>query len=98
MKIAAFTLSAALLAFMSAAPANAMPASSPLAKTEQTGVVHVQHGPRDYRKGKYGKSRYYKGRTHRYRNPPRGWHRYSRRPSFWQTRGCIAIGPVWYCP
>jgi hypothetical protein len=27
-----------------------------------------------------------------------GWNRYHSRPSRWQTRGCVAIGPVWFCP
>jgi hypothetical protein len=25
-------------------------------------------------------------------------HRYSYRPHGWQTMGCIAAGPIWYCP
>ena len=29
----------------------------------------------------------------RYRN----WHRYSYRPDRWDERGCISVGPVWYC-
>lgn len=35
---------------------------------------------------------------HRYHNAPRGWHRYSRRPRDWNHRGCILVGPVWFCP
>ena len=30
---------------------------------------------------------------YRYRN----WHRYSYRPDRWDERGCISVGPVWYC-
>jgi len=33
-----------------------------------------------------------------YGHPPRGWNRYHRRPGGWKRRGCLAIGPVWYCP
>ncbi|MFD2184571.1 hypothetical protein [Rhodoplanes azumiensis] len=33
-----------------------------------------------------------------YRGPPPGWRRYDGRPSGWRNRGCIQIGPVWYCP
>ena len=35
---------------------------------------------------------------HRYRHPPRGWHRFRHRPRDWRSRGCIIIGPVWFCP
>ncbi|TAM99988.1 MAG: hypothetical protein EPN45_15165 [Rhizobiaceae bacterium] len=35
---------------------------------------------------------------HHYRSAPNGWHRYHRRPRDWQTRGCIVVGPVWFCP
>ena len=33
-----------------------------------------------------------------YRSGPRGWNRYSSRPYNYRSRGCIVIGPVWYCP
>jgi hypothetical protein len=35
---------------------------------------------------------------HRYRSAPRGWHRHHRRPADWRVRGCILVGPVWFCP
>ncbi|XSG83473.1 MAG: hypothetical protein ACPW61_06755 [Methyloligella sp. ZOD6] len=35
---------------------------------------------------------------HHYRRPPPGWYRYSYRPYGWENRGCMAVGPVWYCP
>jgi hypothetical protein len=28
----------------------------------------------------------------------RGWHRYGSRPGDWRGRGCVAVGPMWYCP
>jgi hypothetical protein len=34
----------------------------------------------------------------RYRTAPHGWHRYGARPSNWQRRGCVIVGPVWFCP
>lgn len=34
----------------------------------------------------------------RYRNAPNGWHRYNGRPGNWRTRGCIIVGPLWFCP
>jgi Ni/Co efflux regulator RcnB len=35
---------------------------------------------------------------HRYRHAPPGWRRYSTRPWDWRGRGCISIGPAWFCP
>lgn len=40
--------------------------------------------------------RYVPGR--RYDRAPGGWHRFDRRPSGWKTRGCILVGPIWFCP
>ena len=37
-------------------------------------------------------------RGHRYREAPRHWRRYHRRPHDWRRRGCIIVGPVWFCP
>jgi hypothetical protein len=34
----------------------------------------------------------------RHHNRHHGWHRYSARPWNWQTRGCVAVGPIWVCP
>jgi len=33
-----------------------------------------------------------------YRSAPRGWHRFHARPRDWRTRGCVVVGPVWFCP
>lgn len=41
-----------------------------------------------YNKNKYSYRRY----------PPHGWHSYSSRPYGWANRGCIIVGPLWYCP
>ncbi len=32
-------------------------------------------------------------RYYRYRN----WNRYGYRPYNWRSRGCIAVGPFWFC-
>jgi hypothetical protein len=43
--------------------------------------------------------RYYHRNYHKYHYHGRYWgHRYSYRPYNWQTLGCIAAGPIWYCP
>jgi hypothetical protein len=50
----------------------------------------------------YYKKQYYKAEKKHYKNYYHGgryWgHRYSYRPYGWQTLGCVAVGPVWYCP
>jgi hypothetical protein len=56
----------------------------------------------DYRKP--GKRAFHHKRRHsftpggRYNSAPRHWHRYHTRPGNWRTRGCIIVGPVWWCP
>ncbi|MEG6507429.1 hypothetical protein V6C03_00415 [Methyloligella sp. 2.7D] len=52
---------------------------------------HKYHNRHNYHRHHYHHHRYY-------RRPPPGWYRYSYRPYGWSRRGCIAIGPVWYCP
>ena len=57
---------------------------------------------------KYGKSYKHKNKKYgdwhkgkkygRYGGPPPGWRSYSYRPWGWERRGCLLIGPVWYCP
>jgi hypothetical protein len=45
---------------------------------------------------------YYKAEKKHYQKYHHGgkyWgHRYSYRPPGWQVLGCVAAGPVWYCP
>ncbi len=42
---------------------------------------------------KYNKNKYsYRGRA------PYGWRSYNYRPYGWANRGCIIVGPLWYCP
>ncbi|NPU15169.1 hypothetical protein HL667_32935 [Bradyrhizobium sp. 83012] len=30
--------------------------------------------------------------------PPSGWHRFRSRPHDYSRRGCMQIGPAWFCP
>lgn len=95
MKISALTLSAAMLALASFTPATAAHAD---------GITLVQYKDKYDRRRYDGPRRNYDGPRrgyragHRYKHAPKGWHRYSSRPSYWQTRGCIIVGPVWFCP
>jgi len=102
LKITAIAISAALLGFVSIAPANATPVGSALSHaTTATGgaVEQAQYKPRKkYRKGyRQGYRQGYRA-GHRYGHAPRGWKRHSHRPYGWRSRGCIAVGPVWFCP
>lgn len=100
MKIVAFAISAALLGLASVTPATAAPSAPTGIKAalaaETTGVVEQAQYRRDKRRGYRGRHHYRPG--HRYNRPPKGWRRHSARPYGWRSRGCIAIGPVWYCP
>lgn len=51
----------------------------------------------NYRRGyRDGRQLYTPGR--RYNNAPGGWNRQGRRPGNWRSRGCILVGPIWFCP
>lgn len=100
MKIVALALSAALLGVASVSPASALPsaaAGSVTAQAETDGIALAQFGPK---KKQFGKSKYrHKYRPGgRYSKAPRGWKRHYKRPSYWETRGCIIVGPIWFCP
>ncbi|MDC7784839.1 hypothetical protein PQJ75_01050 [Rhodoplanes sp. TEM] len=51
-----------------------------------------RHDRRDRWRGRHS------GPRRDFRGPPPGWRRYQARPRGWQTRGCMQIGPIWYCP
>lgn len=95
------------------APASAVTLALPgaaLGQAADSMIVDVQHrrgerhrsGPdRRYRKPP---PRAHRGPPQRYRpggrynRPPPGWRRYGGRPGNWQRRGCVMVGPVWFCP
>jgi hypothetical protein len=60
-------------------------------------VVQVARKGHHYKHRRYHRRGRVYGRHHHYRHPPRGWHRYHSRPYGWRERGCIVIGPLWYC-
>lgn len=65
---------------------------------DASGIVEVQHRPRDRSRGHRPgpPPRWVAGR--RYDRSPPGWHRHGRRPHDWRRRGCVVVGPVWFCP
>lgn len=110
MRLATLAMSACLLAFAGAAPTVAAPVSGAGSANVQSeaAATQVQYSPYkkkgNYKYNKYNKGKNYGGFRQGYRagsrhaHAPKGWHRHSYRPSYWQTRGCIMVGPVWFCP
>lgn len=97
-----YILSAAAISLMTLSSASALPAASPEALLQAAGagtVQEVQHSRRSserYRHSRRNSDRYRAGR--RYDRAPSGYRRYSSRPSYWQSRHCVMVGPVWFCP
>jgi hypothetical protein len=100
-------LSAAALSFALVSAAWALPAAP---KTELPALSHSDiiqvgkkghgghhHGGKHYNKHyKYHGGKHYRGR---YYHGGRYWgRRYYYRPYNWQVWGCVAVGPIWYCP
>jgi hypothetical protein len=85
--------------------ASAMPVAGPSGIATASKTLHVV----DYKKYRHSRD-FYKGkRSHggkhhyraggRYKTPPKNWrHRYNKRPHDWNKRGCVIVGPVWWCP
>jgi hypothetical protein len=95
--------SAGLLAVagLSTGPANASVVPAGQAHAVAADIVRVQAGRPDdniaRRRGPGGDGhRFTPG--HRYHQAPSHWHRYHARPRDWRRRGCIIVGPVWFCP
>jgi hypothetical protein len=84
-----------ILAAFSATAATAAPPTTQLKTTVPVDAVQVQFHER---KGEYRQrrvQRYTPGR--RYRSAPSHYRRYAHRPADWRSRGCILVGPLWYC-
>lgn len=96
------TLAAALLiSGLAVSSASAAPVAPVSGISQHAPVIDVQYyhrdrDRRDYRRHAPPPPRYRAG--HRYRSAPHGWHRYHARPRDWNRRGCILVGPVWFCP
>lgn len=102
-------LPAIILSLSLASAAWALPASPNPAQNQfkSTNLVEVGYKDKeDYKGYKRNYSKNYNWNKHRhnnyagtYRYGNRYWgHRYNYRPYGWQTLGCIAVGPIWYCP
>lgn len=93
---------AAVISVMAATASwAAVPAAPAQAVTQmETNLVEVQQqkrkARRQIRRQRIQNRRYRAG--YRYRSAPAGWRRYDARPYDWQTRGCVIVGPIWFCP
>ena len=98
-------LPAAILSFALVSAAWAAPAPLATQSVGSSNIVDVGYkGDKKYYKNKnwkYG-NKYHNNKykyESRYWHGGRYWgHRYYSRPYGWQTLGCVAVGPVWYCP
>src|SRR5262245_50593000 len=93
-------LSAAALSLMVGSMAWASPPSAGLQFTTNGDVVKVgkDSSDRDHDQFKHkwrGREAFDDDRDYRYKS----WKRYSYRPyDDWEARGCVSVGPVFYCP
>ncbi len=91
-------LAAAVLAVGSTVSASAAVVPKTTVSMEPPAVVEVQNR-RDRNRFDRGRNRgpqWVPGR--RYDRPPPRWRRYGARPGDWRRRGCVTVGPVWFCP
>ncbi len=94
-----YILPAAVATLLACSAASAAPAVAPagLKQIDTKGVTEAQARRKgDARPRRHYKRRYVPGR--RYRTAPRGYRRYTARPYDWRTRGCVIVGPLWFCP
>ena len=91
------TMTAAIATLLMMPSAFALPVQKS-SGTDAGLIQHVQH--RDQHRDRAQ----HRDRDHRYepgsrvRHAPRGWHRHNARPRDWRDRGCILVGPIWFCP
>lgn len=106
MRMMKYILPAAVATFLAVSSnVSAAPAVAPagMKQIDTRAVTDVQHRRdrdgrrhRDARPRHHYKRRYHPGR--RYRTAPPGYRRYYSRPYDWRTRGCVIVGPLWFCP
>jgi hypothetical protein len=103
MKMMKYLAPAIFASFFAIAPASAMPASptTGLDRAAASSIVHVQyHG--HHHSGRHDRRHGVRGPVYRpggrYSSAPRGYRRYGARPRDWQSRRCVMVGPVWFCP
>jgi hypothetical protein len=102
------TLAAAFFAAGLAMPAEAIPASSPAPSISEARQqpINIRNNKNRHWKNRHHwnarrhhwNRRHWHGRSHWRDHRYRGWRRYHSRPWNWRARGCVVVGPVWFCP
>jgi hypothetical protein len=90
-------IAAAALSVMVSSAAWAVPAMSPAPQLAIHSSDLLKVGRGDHDKDRYGKKDLRRGHAFRDDDRYRGKKRYSYRPHDWEDRGCVSIGPFWYC-
>lgn len=104
-----YILPAAVASLLACSTASAAPVSVPttsgIAASQASGLIEVQHRRGRHRGGRHHGRRghHYRGHRHRghrgyYHGGRRYGHRYYSRPYGWRSRGCVIVGPLWFCP
>jgi Ni/Co efflux regulator RcnB len=99
-------ISAAAAAMLLTGPAHAVPLAAPSALLDAAAQHDVTEQVRHQRWHATNRSGVRRGHRapHRYkpgsrlREAPRGYRRYNARPRDWDRRGCVVVGPFWFCP
>ncbi|MGJ4993902.1 hypothetical protein ACQR0Z_05810 [Bradyrhizobium sp. HKCCYLS3077] len=81
---------------------SAAPVAAP-AEAGATAAAPMRLAQRDYDRDGRGHWQREQRRHHhrgyeRRHGPPSGWHRFRSRPHDYHRRGCMQIGPAWFCP
>jgi hypothetical protein len=84
------------LGLFAATTASAAPINPAAASGQGLTASTVEQA--QYKRGWNKRPGWQKHRGSRRDHARRHWRRYHARPSNWQSRGCIVIGPIWYCP
>lgn len=99
-------LLAAGVSLVLASAGSAAPLISPDLQLKQVAASDLVQVKKKYKGKKYhGKNWYKNNWNHRRHYRGRYWYggrswgrRYYSRPYYWRSWGCVAVGPVWYCP
>ena len=101
MKLSIISAVTATFIALTASSASALPIAKPgqmgaekLTMSEQ--VQYRKHNAHGGTHGHPGRKHNWRHNHHRY-DKYRGWNRYSKRPHNYRNRGCVAVGPVWFC-
>lgn len=93
---------AAIMSILAATPTLAAPGTSSLLQLNAvTPAATVQVDDREWNRERRGARR--RGRDHsftpgrRYDRAPSHYRRHVYRPRDWERRGCILVGPMWFC-